>query len=50
MRLVLGISAVPGVIGPVAAVSLFYLGERVYHLDRAHIETLIIPILSTLVR
>ena len=40
MRLVLGISSVLGVIGVVAAFGLFYLGERVFHLDRAHIQTL----------
>ena len=35
MRTVLGISTVLGVIGVVAAFGLFYLGERVFHLDRA---------------
>jgi H+-transporting ATPase len=40
MRLVMGISSVLGVIGVVAAFGLFYLGERVFHLDRAHIQTL----------
>ena len=40
MRLVLGISTVLGVIGVVAAFGLFYLGERVFHLDRPHIQTL----------
>jgi H+-transporting ATPase len=40
MRLVLGISTVLGIIGVVAAFGLFYLGERVFHLDRAHIQTL----------
>ncbi|HUW00089.1 MAG TPA: DUF2934 domain-containing protein, partial [Gallionella sp.] len=40
MRMVLGISSVLGVIGVVAAFGLFYLGERVFHLDRAHIQTL----------
>jgi H+-transporting ATPase len=40
MRTVLGISTVLGVIGVVAAFGLFYLGERVFHLDRAHIQTL----------
>jgi H+-transporting ATPase len=29
-----------GVIGVVSAFGLFYLGERVFHLDRAHIQTL----------
>ena len=40
MRLVLGISTVLGVFGVVAAFGLFYLAERVFHLDRAHIQTL----------
>jgi H+-transporting ATPase len=40
MRTVLGISTVLGVIGVVSAFGLFYLGERVFHLDRAHIQTL----------
>ena len=40
MRLVLGISTVLGVIGVVSAFGLFYLGERVFHLDHAHIQTL----------
>jgi H+-transporting ATPase len=40
MRLVLGISTVLGIIGVVSAFGLFYLGERVFHLDRAHIQTL----------
>jgi H+-transporting ATPase len=40
MRMVLGISTVLGVIGVVSAFGLFYLGERVFHLDRPHIQTL----------
>ena len=40
MRLVLGIATVLGIIGVVAAFGLFYLGERVFHLDREHIQTL----------
>ncbi len=40
MRLVLGISTVLGVIGVVAAFGLFYLGLRVFHLDHAHIQTM----------
>jgi H+-transporting ATPase len=38
--MVLGISTVLGVIGVVSAFGLFYLGERVFHLDRPHIQTL----------
>ena len=40
MRVVLVIATVLGVVGVVAAFGLFYLGERVFHLDRAHIQTL----------
>ena len=40
MRLVLGISTVLGVIGVVAAFGLFYLAERVFHIDHAHVQTL----------
>jgi H+-transporting ATPase len=40
MCMVLGVATVLGVIGVAAAFGLFYLGERVFHLDRAHIQTL----------
>ena len=40
MRLVLGVSTVLGVMGVIAAFGLFYMGERLFHLDRAHIQTL----------
>ena len=40
MRTVLGISTVLGVVGVISAFGLFYVGERVFHLDRAHIQTL----------
>jgi H+-transporting ATPase len=40
MHLVLKISTVLGVIGVVAAFILFSLGERVFHLDHAHLQTL----------
>ncbi|SPF47574.1 putative enzyme [Candidatus Desulfosporosinus infrequens] len=40
MRMVLGVSTVLGVIGVVSAFVLFYLGEHVFLLDRAHIQTL----------
>lgn len=46
MRVVLGVSTVLGVIGPLAAFGLFYLGERVYHLNRAEIQTLMYLMLS----
>jgi H+-transporting ATPase len=40
MPVVLSVATALGVIGVVAAFGLFYLGERVFHLDRAHIQTL----------
>jgi H+-transporting ATPase len=40
MRKVLGISTVLGVIGVISAFGLFYLAERVFHLDRAHVQTM----------
>jgi H+-transporting ATPase len=40
MRVVLGVSSVLGVFGVAAAFGLFYLADRVFHLDRAHIQTL----------
>ncbi|APD47239.1 MULTISPECIES: plasma-membrane proton-efflux P-type ATPase [Synechococcaceae] len=40
MRLVLSISTVLGVMGVISAFGLFYLGERVFLLDRDHIQTL----------
>jgi H+-transporting ATPase len=40
MKLVLGVSTVLGLIGVVAAFGLFYLGERVFKLDRLHIQTM----------
>jgi H+-transporting ATPase len=46
MPMVLGISTVLGIIGPVAAFGLFYLGDRVFHLDRPHLQTLMYLMLS----
>ena len=40
MKLVLGIATVLGIIGVVAAFGLFWLGEKVFHLDRAHVQTM----------
>ena len=40
MRMVLGVATVLGITGVVSAFGLFYLGERVFHLDRDHIQTL----------
>jgi H+-transporting ATPase len=46
MRLVLTIAAVLGTIGPVATFGLFYLGDKVFHLDHAHLQTLMYLMLS----
>jgi H+-transporting ATPase len=46
MRLVLGIATVLGVVGPIAAFGLFYLGDNVFHLNHAHIQTLMYLTLS----
>ena len=46
MRLVLGIATVLGVVGPMAAFGLFYLGDRVFHLDHPHLQTLMYLMLS----
>jgi len=40
MQKVLGIATVLGVIGVIASFGLFYLGERVFHLDRNFIQSL----------
>ena len=41
MRNVMGVATVLGIFGVIASFGLFYLGERVFHLDRATIQTLI---------
>ncbi|TVS83395.1 plasma-membrane proton-efflux P-type ATPase [Mycobacterium helveticum] len=46
MRLVLGIATVLGVIGPVAAFGLFYLGGHEFKLDRDQLRTLMYLMLS----
>ncbi len=40
MRLILGIATVLGVIGLVASFGMFYLGDRVFHLDRDVVQSL----------
>ena len=40
MHMVLGISTVLGIMGVISAFALFYLAERVFHIDREHIQTL----------
>ncbi len=46
MRLVLGIATLLGVIGPVASFGLFYLGNRVFHLDQQHLQPMCYLMLS----
>jgi H+-transporting ATPase len=46
MRLVLGIATVLGVIGPIAAFGLFFLGDRVFHLGHPRLQTLMYLMLS----
>jgi H+-transporting ATPase len=46
MRLVLGIATVLGVVGPIAAFGLFFLGDRVLGLDRPHLQTMMYLMLS----
>ena len=46
MHLVLGIATVLGLVGPIAAFGLFYLGDRVFHLDHPHLQTLMYLLLS----
>ncbi len=41
MQYVLGLATVLGVLGLVASFGLFYLGDRVFHLDHALLQTLI---------
>ena len=40
MKMVLTIATVLGLIGVVSTFGLFYLGERIFHIDRAHIQTM----------
>jgi len=46
MRLVLGIATVLGVVGPIAAFGLFYLGDRVFDLGHPRLQTLMYLMLS----
>jgi len=46
MRLVLGIATVLGIVGPIAAFGLFYLGDRVFGFDRPHLQTMMYLMLS----
>ena len=46
MRLVLGIATVLGIVGPIAAFGLFYIGDRVFHLSHPQLQTLMYLLLS----
>jgi H+-transporting ATPase len=46
MRLVLGIATVLGIVGPLASFGLFFLGDRVLHLDHPHLQTMMYLMLS----
>lgn len=46
MRLVLGIATVLGLVGPIAAFGLFYLGDRVFHLGHPQLQTMMYLLLS----
>jgi H+-transporting ATPase len=46
MRLVLGVATVLGVLGPIAAFGLFYLADRVFHLDHKQLQPMMYLMLS----
>jgi len=46
MRLVLGIATVLGLVGPIAAFGLFFLGDRVFHLGHPQLQTMMYLLLS----
>jgi len=46
MRLVLGMASVLGLVGPVAAFGLFFLGDRVLHLNHPELQTMMYLTLS----
>ncbi len=46
MRTVLGIATVLGVVGPIAAFGLFYLGDRVFDLGHPRLQTMMYLMLS----
>ncbi|MCE0498682.1 MAG: plasma-membrane proton-efflux P-type ATPase [Methylacidiphilales bacterium] len=46
MRLVLGIATVLGVLGPIASFGLFFLGDKVFHLDHPHLQPMMYLMLS----
>ena len=46
MRVVLGIATVLGLVGPIAAFGLFFLGDRVLHIPRPQIQTMMYLMMS----
>jgi H+-transporting ATPase len=46
MRVVLGVSSVVGLLGPVATFGLFYLGGQVFHLSHAQLQPMMYLMLS----
>ena len=46
MRTVLGIATVLGLVGPLAAFGLFYLADRVLHVERPQLQTMMYLLLS----
>ena len=46
MRLVLGVATTLGLVGPIAAFGLFFLGDRVFHLDHPHLQSMMYLMLS----
>jgi H+-transporting ATPase len=46
MRTVLTIATVLGVVGPIAAFGLFYIGDKVLHVDRPQLQTMMYLLLS----
>jgi H+-transporting ATPase len=46
MRLVLGVATTLGLVGPIAAFGLFFLGDRVFHLNHPHLQSMMYLMLS----
>jgi H+-transporting ATPase len=46
MRMVLGVATVLGVIGPIAAFGLFYLGDQIFHLSHKQLQPMMYLMLS----
>lgn len=46
MRIVLGIATVLGIVGPIAAFGLFYLGDKVFHLGHGQLQSMMYLMLS----